>query len=243
MPVHVSIHDVSPPWAAEVEDALRMCEALAIRPALLVVPDFHGRAPLGGAPSFCARLRALQDAGHEVYLHGYLHESRPRYDPASGRGRLGWLVSQRVVSGGEAELVDVTPDEGRARIEAGERVLHDVGLAIDGFVAPAWCMPRWLLPFLRERGYRFTEDHTRIYDPAAGSSRRSVVFNWATRSPARLLSSVALCRAGRPARLLWPARLAIHPADMRFRLVREEVASALEWARGHVARRGRDLFA
>ena len=46
MPVHVSIHDVSPAWTDEVEAALALCRSMDVRPALLVVPDFHGRAPL-----------------------------------------------------------------------------------------------------------------------------------------------------------------------------------------------------
>jgi predicted deacetylase len=242
MPCHVSIHDVSPAWAAEVENALRICHAVGVRPALLVVPDFHGRAPLWEAPAFCARLRELQAAGHEVYLHGYRHQSRARYDRRVG-GRLAWLFAQRIVSGGEAEMSDVTEAEGRRRIEDGERVLRDAGLRIDGFVAPAWSIPRWLLPCLGERGYRFTEDHLRIHDPAAQKSRSSVVLNWATRSPGRLASTVAWCRIARYARALVPARIAIHPGDMRYRLVRDEVRKLVGWAEGDVVARGRDLFA
>jgi predicted deacetylase len=243
MPFHVSIHDVSPAWAHEVEDALRLCHELGALPALLVVPDFHGRAPLAGAPAFCERLRALQAEGHEIYLHGYRHKSGERYAPSSGQGRLAWLYAQRVVSGGEAEMSDVSEAEGRRRVEEGERVLRDAGLRIDGFIAPAWSMPRWLLPCLGERGYRFAEDHVRVYDPAARTSRASVVLNWATRSPGRVLSTVAWCRMARQARAWLPGRIAIHPGDMRVRLVRDEVRRALAWAQGDFVRRGADLLA
>ena len=76
------------------------------------------------------------------------------------------------------------------------------------------------------RGYRFTEDHLRIHDPQAKKSRPSVVLNYASRTPARLLSAASLwCRLARPARRLLPARIAIHPADMRFALLRSEVES------------------
>jgi predicted deacetylase len=243
MPVHVSIHDVSPAWADQVEAALELCAAADVRPALLVVPDFHGRAPLGDDPRFCARLRGLQAAGHEIYLHGFFHRSSERYDAARAPGRLAWLFAQRVASGGEAEMSDVSAEEGRRRIEDGERVLRDAGLRIDGFVAPAWSMPPWLLPMLGERGCRFTEDHLRIYDPSAKRARASVVLNWATRSPGRLLSTVAWCRLARHARALVPARIAIHPADMGYRLVRGEIEHLLGWARGDVVARGADLMA
>jgi predicted deacetylase len=250
MPVHVSIHDVSPAWSPEVETALALCHAAGVKPALLVVPNFHRTAPLERDAKFCARLRALQADGHEVYLHGFFHQSAERYTGSSGGGRLRWLVAQRVVSGGEAEMSDVSEPVGRARVEEGERVLQRAGLAIDGFVAPAWSMPSWLLPVLAARGYRFTEDHTRIYDPLGGRSRASVVMNWATRSPGRLLSTVAYCRAAanvaqwaRAARAFLPARLAIHPADMRFRLVRGEVERFLGWAKGDVIAQAASLFA
>lgn len=85
MPVHVSIHDVSPAWTDEVEAALDLCASAGVRPALLVVPNFHGRAPLLDDARFCARLRGLQAAGHEIYLHGFFHRSRERYE-AGGAG-------------------------------------------------------------------------------------------------------------------------------------------------------------
>lgn len=139
-------------------------------------------------------------------------------------------------------MSDVSVEEGRHRLEEGERVLRAADLRIDGFVAPAWSMPPWLLPVLGERGFRFTEDHLRVYDPANGRARPSVVLNWATRSPGRLLSTVAWCRIARRARAVMPARIAIHPGDMRYRLVRAEIQRLLDWARGDVVARGADLL-
>ena len=248
MPVHVSIHDVSPAWTDEVEAALEVCAAAGARPALLVVPNFHGRAPLLDDARFCARLRDLQAAGHEIYLHGFFHRSRDRFEPAGGAGsstsaRLAWLFAQRVASGGEAEMSDVSVEEGRRRVDDGERILRAAGLRIDGFVAPAWSMPPWLLPMLSVRGCRFTEDHLHVYDPSTRRARSSVVLNWATRSPGRLLSTVAWCRIAKRARALMPARIAIHPADMRYLLVRSEIELLLDWARGDTVARGADLLA
>jgi hypothetical protein len=242
VPVHVSIHDVSPAFADDVEAALVLCHAAGARPALLVVPDFHGRAPLLANARFCERLRALQASGHEVYLHGLRHRSEPRHHASSGQGRARWLFAQRVLSGGEAEMSDVDRDEGVARIERGEAVLREAGLRVDGYVAPAWSMPAWLLPVLAARGYAFTEDHLRAYDPAAGASRATVLLNWASRSPARMLSTIAWCRAVRPARRVLPARIAIHPGDMRVLALRREIAGTLRWAAGDFVARGHDLL-
>jgi predicted deacetylase len=212
------------------------------------VPDFHGRAPLLEHPAFCARLRHLQAEGHEIYLHGYFHRARTWDDHAAETARRGvasrarYLFAQRVVSGGEAEFSDVSHEEALKRLDDGERVLREAGLSITGFIAPAWSMPPWVLSLLGDRGYVFSEDHTRIYDPARKRSRASVVLNYASRTPGRLLSSVAWCRIARPARLLLPARIAIHPADMRYALLRSELTSLLAWGRGDFVETGSALL-
>src|SRR5437870_2029557 len=145
--VHLSIHDVSPAFEREVDLALALTRAIGARPALLVVPNFHGEAALDAHPDFCAKLRALQAEGHEIFLHGYFHRARRRE-----RASLGWHFAQKIVSAGEAEFQDVTREEADERLTDGEQMLARAGLAIDGFVAPAWGMPRWLLPLLAQRG-------------------------------------------------------------------------------------------
>lgn len=243
MPTHVSIHDVSPAWSREVDAALALCRHVGARPALLVVPNYHGRAPLLEDARFVSRLRDLQAEGHEVYLHGLTHRSVEPAGRLPRKHHLSWVFAQRVVSHGEAEMVGLSPAEGRRRLEEGERILREAGLRIDGYVAPAWSMPSWLLPMLGARGIRYTEDHLRAYDPARGRSRASVVLNWASRSPGRLLSTVAYCRAAERARALLPVRIAIHPGDMRYRLLRSEVERALRVAQGDFIERGQELFA
>jgi predicted deacetylase len=241
MAVHVSIHDVSPAWEHEVELALEAAHAHGVRPALLVVPDFHGRAPLVDHPAYCDRLRELQADGHEIYLHGYYHRARTEGGVGLA-GRARHAFAQKVVSGGEAEFSDVSPEEALQRLDDGERMLRDAGLAITGFVAPAWSMPGWVLALLGERGYSFTEDHTRVYDPKGKRSRASVVLNYASRTPGRLLSSVAWCRIARPTRRVLPARIAIHPADMKYALLRGEIESLLSWGEGDFVDTGAALL-
>jgi predicted deacetylase len=245
MPVHVSIHDVSPAWEREVDIALEMTHAAGVKPALLVVPNFHGKAPLDEHPKYVDRLRDLAGSGHEIYLHGYYHRAGMADVAPPQRGlvdRLRHGFAQKIVSASEAELSEVSRDEATARLAAGEQLLRDLGLPIHGFVAPAWSMPRWVIRWLGERGYRFTEDHLRIHDPALSKSRPSVVLNYASRTPARLFSTVAWCRVARPGRRLFPARIAIHPADMRYALLRSEIASLLEWAAGDFVAAGSDLM-
>jgi predicted deacetylase len=241
--VHVSIHDVSPLWVDEIEAALELCASADIRPALLVVPNFHARSPLVDDARFCERLRQLQARGHEIFLHGFLHQSRGRPHGILGIEHFGWFFAQRIASSDEAEMSELSPAQARERLDEGERILSAAGLRVEGFVPPAWCMPRWLPSLLAARGYRFTEDHLRVYDPLAARARASVVLNWASRSPTRLVSTVAWCRVARHARAVAPARIAIHPGDMRVLLLRRELARTLAWARGDVVERGGDLLA
>jgi predicted deacetylase len=250
--VHASIHDVTPAWAPEVELAIRMAHAAGAKPALLVVPDYHGAWPLASDVAFCARLRDLQRQGHEVYLHGFFHEARedggpPAAVPAGLASARRWAERaffQQVVSNGEAEFRALPQADGAQLVARGEGDLTALGLRVDGFVAPAWSMPPWLLPLLRARGYRYSEEHLRVHDPVSGASRASVVFNFASRSPARVMSTVAFCRAARPIARVLPARIAIHPADLRLPLLRHEVASLLAWGATQTwAARGRDLLA
>lgn len=231
MPVHVSIHDVTPAWEAEVDAALAACERVGIKPGLLVIPDYHGTWPLEHFPKYMSRLRDWQAAGHEIFLHGYYHKAGlgPARTPDAPRG-LSRLWAQKVVSGGEAEFSDIGEAEACRRLDDGEAVLARGGLRPDGFIAPAWSMPAWMHRVLRDRGYRYTEDHLHAYDPAAGVRRTSVVLNYASRTPARLWSSLIYCRAARHARRFVPARVAIHPADMRHDVLRREIDALLRWA-------------
>jgi predicted deacetylase len=245
MAVHLSLHDVSPAWTEEIELALSYCAEVGAKPALLVVPNFHGEWPIEAHPAFCARMRELQAKGHEVFLHGFFHRSRPAAgDGRDGRPRgLRWHFAQKVVSAGEAEFGDVSRDEANERLDRGERALRHAGLAIDGFVAPAWAMPDWLVPMLGARGYRFAEDHLRIYDPARSVVKPSVVLNYASRTRLRMLSTVAWCRAAKHARALFPARIAIHPGDMKVPLLRRELKALLAWGKGDYVAKAEGLFA
>src|SRR5712691_3170304 len=179
MNVHDSLHDVSPAWAPEVEMAILLARRHGVKPALLVVPDFHGAWPLLAHPSFCRRLKELSREGCETYLHGFLHRAGPG-SASTLSERIRRFVAQRCVSDREAEFSDLTESEASFRLEQGERVLAHADLPISGFVPPAWSMPRWLVPMLGARSYRFAEDHTRIYDPLRARSRASLVLNFAT---------------------------------------------------------------
>jgi predicted deacetylase len=245
-PLHVSIHDVSPAFSDEVRLALRMCHSRGLKPALLVVPNFHAQAPLVQAPEFCAELRELQRDGHEVFLHGYYHRTtvgeREAMSAQGLAGRATTLVSQSVVSGNEAECSLLTHRELESRIANGEGILAEVGLAIDGFVPPAWGLQPSLEDMLARRGYRYLEERLAVVDPVARRRRRSLVLNFASRNAERIASTVAFCRVARPLAALTPTRIALHPKDLHVTLLRHETENLLDWARERRVGRAPDLF-
>ena len=224
--ISVSIHDVSPAFEREIDDALAACDQVRAKPALLVVPNFHGKWPLDRYPAFVDRLRELARSGHEIILHGFFHKSDG-----------GSFFAQKIASGGEAEFADLGRGEGEQRIDEGKKMLEDMGIAPAGFIAPAWQMARWVLPALASRGFGYAEDHLHVYDPAGGQRRRSLVLNFASRTPARLWSSVAFVRAATPFRRVVRTRIAIHPGDMRSEFLRREVRRVLAAPRAFVSAR------
>lgn len=226
--------------------ALSLTRRHGINPALLVVPDFHGAWPILEHASFCRRLKQWSREGCETHLHGFFHQCGPGAPDRGARwswAGLRWHVSQRWVSDREAEFSDLTKAEASLRLEKGEEIFARADLPLCGFVPPAWSMPAWLIPMLAERRYRFSEDHTTIYDPLGGRSHPSLVLNYATRTPLRLLSTLAYCRAAAAAATLVPTRLAIHPADLRYAVVRNELDRLLGRFRGGIVARSSDLFA
>lgn len=235
MKVHVSIHDVSPAYEAEVFHLLDLCHTRNLKPALLVVPNFHARAPLEAAPRFVDAVRALS-ADHEVFLHGFLHRS----DESKGARAF---INQRVVSAGEAEFGSLPVDTCSELVASGEAVLRGCSLRIDGFVPPAWTMPAGLLEVLAARGYGYTEDHLRIYQPKTGLDRPSLVVNFASRSQMRAITTSLFSRLSMFLSLSVPTRVALHPTDLRVNFLHREIERLLDWTAAQEPTTASDLFA
>ncbi len=70
----VSIHDVAPPHAIEVQHPWELCRSLGITPALFVVPNWHGESPSGESPAFVDWIRERASDGAELFLHGERHD-------------------------------------------------------------------------------------------------------------------------------------------------------------------------
>jgi predicted deacetylase len=205
----VSIHDVTPALADGVARLWEICAARGIRPALLVVPDWHGRWPLEGHPDFVAWLRARAADGAEIVLHGERHDEvgLPR---ALGDTLRAWGRTAR-----EGEFLTLDEPAARERIARGRARLQALGLEPVGFVPPAWLAREAGHRAVGGTGLRFSEDERAILLFPSGRWLPSPVVRWSARTGARAWGSVAVARARWTLQGRAPLpRIAFHPQDL-----------------------------
>lgn len=207
-----SVHDVSPRFECEVDALLeRLAPVTGQKVALLAVPDHWGSAPILSGTPFATRLRGWAERGHEVFLHGWFHQDRSAHDSAAARFRAKHMTA------GEGEFLGLEKRDAERRIRDGRALLEDVtGKPIAGFIAPAWLYGAGAHAALHACGVAMAEDHWKVWSPRTGKVlARSPVVTWATRSPARLRSSLWAAAALRTLPMPGVMRLAVHPPDIR----------------------------
>jgi hypothetical protein len=126
-------------------------------------------------------------------------------------------------------------------------VVEDViGRPVAGFIAPAWLYSPGALAAVQAEGFAIAEDHLRVWRPADGRIlARGPVITWASRSPARIKSSLAFAALARHGLGLLPnVRLAVHRGDTTVPALLGSIDAALvALQRGRVAARYADLLA
>lgn len=226
--VVVAIHDVAPRTLSTCQRLAERLDAAGVGPlALLVVPAFHGDAPIDAAGEAARWLRARAARGDEVVLHGYHHlaDHRPR--------RLADRLRARILTDGEEEFLALPEHEAARRLAAGLDVLATAGLGRPrGFVAPAWLLGEPARRAAAALGFAYTTTRGAVHDLARGVAYPAPVVGVSSRSRTRTVASRAivpwLWRRVRPSPLV---RFAFHPADARapeaLRLLERLLADAL----------------
>lgn len=207
-----SIHDVSPCFESDIDRLADRLQGLLGGPrfAMLVVPNYWGRAHLADAPAFRARLRRWSDQGVEMILHGWSHHDDARHENAAA------AFKARHLTAGEGEFLGLSRAEAKRRLADGRALLEDaIGRPVTGFVAPAWLYGLSARRALRLLDFAYAEDHFRVWRPADDAVLcRGPVVTWASRSPARQASSLAFAALARHALKPLPTvRVAVHPGD------------------------------
>ena len=225
----VSIHDVAPPFEAEIGKILERLQSLGVaRCSLLVVPDYHGMGRADRNPSWVSRLKAWAADGHEAVLHGYFHQAREKASP-------GWknALLRNVYTSAESEFLELDAAEAERRLRLGLEVFENAGLAAKGFIAPAWLMNAETLKALGELGFEYTNTLKKIIDLKSGRVCDCWSQVYSSRSSWRRWTSVAwnecLWRRNRGSDVV---RVSVHPPEIRYPMLwshlESVVAGALE---------------
>ena len=232
-----SIHDVGPKFECEVDLLADRLTRLLGGPkfAMLVVPDHWDAAPLSQSPAYAAKLRAWADAGVEMFLHGWRHR-----DDAPARG-----FRQKHMTAGEGEFAALSRDEAARHMIDGRKIVEDaIGRPVAGFIAPAWLYSEGAKHAAADLGFALAEDHFNVWRPRDGQVlSHGPVITWASRSPGRIRSSLAVAKVARTLPWLLPtARIAVHPGDTGVPgLLASIDATVTRFTATHIASRYADL--
>jgi predicted deacetylase len=233
----VSIHDVTPAHAAAVVRLWSLCAERDVRPALLVVPNWHGEWPLDRHPDFVEWLGVRAAEGAEIVLHGERHDEvgLPR------RFADQWKAWGRTNREGEFLTLDAVA--ARERLARSLGLLRRLGLEPTGFVPPAWLAREATYKAAAAAGFAFSEDDHSIRLLAVSRRLRSPVIRWSSRTRVRAWGSVRVARARslfqRGAR--YP-RIALHPGDLNHPDTARSVTETLDrWLSKHPPGRYADL--
>jgi uncharacterized protein len=227
----LSLHDVTPRHAGRLARAEALLRDLGVTHATyLLVPDYHRGWPVETDVEFSSWCRAPRPFAVDWCLHGYYHE-----EPTAGRAdRFSWRawLQRRFLTAGEGEFLGLSAADVGDRIDMGRDAFKGcLGADPMAFVAPAWLFNRALMPALAERGFAWTEDHTRIHDLQRHTAIDAPVIRWASRTRARRWGSIRLAP-----RLLrrWHdtpiLRIALHPLDFDHPRIVETIGDTIATA-------------
>ena len=227
-----SIHDVAPPNLPAIRRLWRLCREARLTPALLVVPDWHGTAPIEKDPEFLAWLREAVAMGAEVVLHGERHDEVGR--PRSFTDNLRALGK----TAREGECLTLDAPELEAMVARGFVRLRRAGFEATGFIPPAWLMRSDAVAGVFAAGATFTEDDASIM-LRGGKRLASPVVRWSARTRLRARGSLLVAAARRRFQARVPVmRLALHPGDLANPQVASSLPAALRtWSTGREAQR------
>lgn len=223
MSVLLSIHDVTPAWASHIEALWQLCQERGATPALLVVPNWHGKWPLRDAPDYAEWIRARAADGAEIFLHGERHD-----EVGSPRS---WRDSQRAFgrTNREGEFLTLDHDAAAARIERGLTLFRELRLAPIGFVPPAWLCRAGTHTACAANGLALLEDDAAVYLTQTGARLPSPVLRWSGRTDFRARgSAVQASWRWRTQQEEPHFRIALHPMDLDHRITRQSVIDELD---------------
>lgn len=210
----IAVHDVSPATWPECRQLLSMLDGAGARHlSLLVVPNYHRRAPVVADRAFRRAMDARLALGDELVLHGMFH-SDDEPSPRTLRG----FIERRLLTRSEGEFAAISASAAAWRLARGVELFETLGWPLHGFVAPAWLMSEPARSALAQCGHPFDYVTVRrgVYRlPEWSFSRTANLCYSPWNAPRRAYSAFAIRRELRHARGMSLLRLSLHPQDAR----------------------------
>ena len=191
-----------------------MLDHAGARPvSLLVIPQYHYRAPVLGDRAFRQAMDARLALGDELVLHGMFHvDSQP--PPRTVRG----FIDRRLLTRSEGEFAALPGAAAGWRLERGVALFRALDWPLYGFVPPAWLISESARTALAQCGYPFSYMTVRsgFYSlPDWRFERTANLCYSPTSAPRRLFSALAIRHELRRARDTPLLRISLHPQDAR----------------------------
>jgi uncharacterized protein len=178
----VSVHDVAPATASAARPWAAMLTRTRIPLTFLVVPGpWRGAGFTDGVDrtGLAGWLRARQQQGDEVCVHGWCHRADAGHGP---RHRIGTLVAR-----GAAEFWTLDRPAAANRTAAGLAMLDRHGLAVSGTTPPGWLAGAPARQGMADAGLVYCTDHAGLTHLLSGRRWRApaLCHRPATPSPDR----------------------------------------------------------
>ena len=220
----VSLHDLHPGSLTSIQEQVDFVAGLGIpNVSILAVPYFHHQKRLKDHGRTLDFLDQRQKLGDDLVIHGFYHD---RADLAPGS--FFWT---RLYTANEAEFLDLSDGEVQHRIDMARQLWEARGWSVKGFIAPAWLMPKSQDLLLKRMGFTYTTRLGGIHLLRKNEEVQSQSLCYSTRAAwrreASLLWNPWLARRLKNAGVL---RLSMHPDDLKYPRIREQIKETLEMA-------------
>jgi len=212
--VAIALHDVSPATWRECQALLAMLDATGAGPlSLLVVPQYHYRAPITADRAFRSAMDGRLARGDELVLHGFHH-----VDAEPPPHTLRAFVERRLLTRSEGEFAAVSLHGATWRLARGIAMFDALGWPLHGFVPPAWLASAAARQAITQNAHRLRYMTVRngIYRlPDWRLERTANVCYSPDSAVRRLFSRLAIRHELRRAQRMPLLRLSLHPQDAR----------------------------
>jgi predicted deacetylase len=210
----VAVHDVSPATWGECRELVAMLDDAGARPlSLLVIPDYHHRAPVQSDRAFQAAMDARLAGGDELVLHGMYHVDA---GPAPKTPRA--FIERRLLTRAEGEFAALSIDEAALRLRDGIALFRSLGWPLHGFVPPAWLLGDAARTAVAQCGFPFSYVTSRrgiFHLPAWRFERTANLCYSPDTSARRMMSRLVIRHESRRAAHVPLLRISLHPQDAR----------------------------